>query len=139
MKLNQDFSGGELIAGLDVCRKPTAVLDYIPLMEREFNRVETIIGKELTPAAAYHYYDFYDMACEIKRMLKEKRLAVKEAWGREMIEKNVATCDQLGEMTLWNILINMVNIDHMDHGYLEKKIKDKTILKILRALKDSFR
>ncbi|QDH80765.1 hypothetical protein FKX85_17655 [Echinicola soli] len=139
MKLNQDFSGSILMSEIDVLGKPNGVLDYIPLMESEFSRVEKIIGKELTPEAAYYYYDFYDMAFEIKRLLKVKSTAVKDVLGREMLERNVAACEQLEETKLWSILINVIKIDHLDHGYLEKKIKDKTILKILRALKDSFR
>ncbi|WP_137403994.1 hypothetical protein [Echinicola rosea] len=139
MKLNQDFSDHVLLSEMDVFGKPKGVLDFIPLMEREFSRVENIIGKELTPEAAYYYYDFYDMAFEIKVMLKGKSAAVKDVWGKEAIERNLEACEQLGEMKLWNTLMSVVKMDHLDHGYLEKKIKDKTILKILRALKDSFR
>ncbi|MBD8490831.1 hypothetical protein IFO69_18915 [Echinicola sp. CAU 1574] len=117
------------------------VLDFMPLMEKEFERVERIVGKELTREAAYHYYDFYEMAHAIKSQLKTINVFCfrERKFSEDKISQGETYFRKLDRKSLWNILLDIIDIDQINHGFFEKKIKDKTVLKILKAYKDSFR
>jgi len=117
------------------------ILGLIPMMEKEFDRVEKIIGTELKPEAAYYYYDFYDLAHFIKLKLQKfpqhERVEMEQA--KAKLNFGVDLFESLNWVELWKLLLLTVQIDQVDHGFLEKKIKDKTILKLLKAIKNSFR
>ncbi|GAB3659247.1 hypothetical protein GCM10028791_32600 [Echinicola sediminis] len=122
-------------------RTSEEILGFIPLMEREFDRVEKIVGAELKPEAAYYYYDFYDLAHVIKLKLrnfpKSERVGIEQ--GKAQLNFGVELFEELNWVELWKLLLLTVQIDQVDHGFLEKKIKDKTVLKLLIAIKNSFR
>ncbi|WP_211324117.1 hypothetical protein [Echinicola strongylocentroti] len=139
MELNSGVSSTVSGIKAGLFEKTKDVLNYIPIMEKEFSRVESIIGNELTPEAAYFYYDFYEMALELREILKDTDAFRQDVVQKELIERTVNVCQELEDDKLWSLLTGVVKVDHVDRGYLEKKIKDKTILKILRALKSSFR
>lgn len=122
-------------------RNLVPLLDWIPMMQKEFDRVERIIGNELTPEAAYYYYDFYDLAQIIKRKLLEgPPLEVSDLIAaKAKLDFGSEVFPEFNRDALWNLLSAAVQIDQANHSYLENKIKDKTVLKLLSAIKNSFR
>ncbi|GGZ31282.1 hypothetical protein GCM10007049_25400 [Echinicola pacifica] len=114
------------------------LLPYISEMEEEFLRVERIVGKELTPEAAYHYYDFYDLA----QIIRNKLIAEVKDWPEKRVVPELNSIDTEAGWPMFrlcDILLQVVSVDRYNHGFLQKKIKDKTILKILKGLQRSFR
>ncbi len=117
------------------------LFEYIAVMEREFSRVEKIIGKELTVEAAQYYYDFYDLAHELKQKIKTITGGnIGEIGdGYEKLQFGHDFYYEMDRVSLFQLLTAAVGIDHYNHGFFEKKMKDKTILLILKALNHSFR
>ncbi|WP_186756641.1 hypothetical protein [Echinicola salinicaeni] len=117
------------------------LLDWIPMMQKEFDRVEKIIGNELKPEAAYYYYDFYDLAQIIKRKLLENPpIQVSDLIAaKAKLDFGTDVFPNYNREILWELLGAAVQIDQANHSYLENKIKDKTVLKLLTAIKNSFR
>ncbi|WP_194775917.1 hypothetical protein [Pararhodonellum marinum] len=114
------------------------VMGFIPLMESEFNKVERVIGKELTKEAAYHYYDFYDMSFSLKQEVK--RLSQKIAY---FPPTDLYILDHPQKLSDWSLLrlshllIFLYRMDLSNHGYFEQKMKDKSVLHILKAMRNS--
>ncbi|MDN3671025.1 hypothetical protein QWY93_17055 [Echinicola jeungdonensis] len=110
-------------------------------MEKEFDRVERIIGKELTLEAAYFYYDFYDLAHELKHEIKalDLKLSMDHNACLEKLRYGQDLYQEMDRLSLCKLLLAAVVIDQYNHGFFERKMKDKTIVRLLKALQLSFR
>jgi len=116
----------------------TNVLGYISLMEAQFDKAEKLIGMDLTDEATQHYYDFDDIKWAMYKDLAFLGLVTDTAWVDVMdLHTKLEYPDQFSELdylTLCKLMAISTSGTHFSDGYFDRKIKNKTILKLLIAL-----
>lgn len=118
-----------------------AVLNYIPLMQSQFIKAEKLIGMDLTDEATRQFYDFDDLKWALYKDLAFIGLVTDTKWADSAKLKEQLECpdlfDQLDYLTLCKLLAFSTRGTHFSDGYFERKIKNKTVLKLLIAITDA--
>lgn len=119
----------------------TNVLGYIDLMEAQFSKAEKLIGMDLTDEATQQYYDFDDMKWAMYKDLAFLGLVTDTAWADFLdLQDKLEQPDHFNELdylTLCKVMAISTSGTHFSDGYFDRKIKNKTILKLLKALAKS--
>lgn len=115
-----------------------AVLSYIPQMEAQFDKAEQLVGGDLPDLAAEHFFDFEEIKWRLYKDLAFLGLVTDAVWHdhnqlKDLLEKpnDFISLDYL---VLCKLLAISTFGSHFSDGYFERKIKNKTILKLLQAL-----
>jgi len=116
----------------------TNVLGYISLMEAQFEKAEKLIGMDLSDEATEQYFDFDDIKWSMYKDLAFLGLVTDTAWSDfGELQSKLEIPDQFGELdylTLCKIMAVSTSGTHFSDGYFDRKIKNKTILRLLIAL-----
>jgi len=116
----------------------TNVLSYIASMEAQFEKAEKLIGMDLTDEATQQYYDFDDIKWSMYKDLAFLGLVTDTEWADfDDLHSKLEFPDQFDELdylTLCKVMAISTSGTHFSDGYFDRKIKNKTILKLLIAL-----
>jgi len=139
-------SNGSLVEVVDVsfhwlCLKKEdfqTVLGYIPIMEAQFSKAEQLIVMDLTAEATSQYYDFDDVKWTLYKDLAFLGLVTDTQWiDTTALKEKLEYPDhfeQLDYLTLCKLMAISTGGTSFSDGYFERKIKNKTILKLLKAI-----
>jgi len=115
------------------------VLDIIPVLELEFQRMETFVGGELSAEAAIRFYDFDDLSWKLFSELAYIGVVRDELFGEDVSayqsQMDSGSFHEVGYLKICELLAFCTRQSAMDSGYFERKLKDKTILSLLQALR----
>ncbi|HSJ66061.1 MAG TPA: DUF6508 domain-containing protein [Anditalea sp.] len=116
----------------------TNVLNYIVLMEAQFGKAEELLARDKKDEANEHYYNFDDLKWALYKDLAFLGLVTDTEWVnflelQDMLE-NPDQFNELDYLTLCKVLAISTSGTHFSDGYFDRKIKNKTILKLLKSL-----
>jgi len=114
------------------------VLSYIQIMEAQFSKAEQLIDMDLTAEATIQYYDFDDVKWAMYKDLAFLGLVTDTEWAdAETLKDKLENPDQFYQMdylTLCKLMAISTCGSCFSDGFFERKIKNKTILKLLQAI-----
>ncbi|WP_194774428.1 DUF6508 domain-containing protein [Pararhodonellum marinum] len=116
----------------------TSLFDFIPLMEKEFARVNKILKTPLTKEAAMKFLDFEDTKQELFKALCQSGLLVDFEWehwveGHEILS-GIRSFPRLNAIKICKLLTLIVRNDQIKSGFFEAKLKQGTVLDLLKQL-----
>lgn len=113
------------------------VLSYIPQMEAQFDKAEKLVG-DSPEIATGHFFDFEDIKWKLYKDLAFLGLVTDIVWEnhyqlKQLLEKPNQFVN-LDYLDLCKLVAISTFGTHFSDGYFDRKIKNKTILKLLKAL-----
>jgi hypothetical protein len=116
----------------------TSLFAFMPLMEKEFDRVKKALKNPLTPEAAMKFLDFDDIAPDLYKKLSQSGLLVDYEWedwveGQETLN-GIRILPRLNAIKICKLLTLIIRNDQIKSGYFEEKLKQGVILDLLKKL-----
>jgi len=117
------------------------VLNYIQIMETQFANAERLIGLELTAEDTSHYYDFDEVKWSMYKDLAFLGLVTDTEWEDTAALKDMLDYpdqfNKLDYLTLCKLMAISTGGTSFSDGFFDRKIKNKTVLKLLQAISKS--
>ena len=117
-----------------------AVLDFIPVLELEFQRMETFIGGALSSEEVAEYCDFgqisWELFCELVYLGVVREEFFNDDVSTYQDRMASGSFQELGYLEICELLAFCTRESAMSSGYFERRLKDKTISNLLQALRN---
>ncbi|KEO74193.1 DUF6508 domain-containing protein [Anditalea andensis] len=114
------------------------VFRYIPIMEAHFQKSERLMELDCTEEASMHFFNIDDLKWDLYKELAFIGLVTDSSWPDashlENMLENPSDFHELDYMSLCKMIAISTSGSHFSDGYFDRKIKNRTVLKLLQAL-----